>query len=70
MAAKKKFDATENPLIVLYKTLCNAIFDDEYGANQTAYSALMILGDAIDKKTRADIDAKIIVEDGRYKYDV
>jgi len=68
MAQPKKFDAAENPLTVLYKTLCNALFDDDCGVNETAYSALMILGDAIDKKTRKQIDDKIVNDGGRYKY--
>ena len=61
-------DKTDNPLLTLYKTLCNALLDDEDGINQTAYSALMILGDLVDKEAAQAIAAKIEEHDGRYRY--
>lgn len=68
MAKKKRFDAEPNPLAVLYKILCNAVFDDIAGTNQTAYNALMILGDLVDKDAAAAVKKKISEKNGRYRY--
>jgi len=53
---------------VLYQILCNAVFEDEHGANQTTYNALMILGAAIDKDVTDAVNKKLTEEDGRYRY--
>jgi hypothetical protein len=44
------------------------VFDDKHGANETTYNALLVLGEAIDKKTANDIKNKVREDDGRYKY--
>ena len=66
---RKRIEPIKSPLAVLYQVLCNAVFDDEHGANQTTYNALMILGAAIDKEVTADINSKITETDGRYRYE-
>lgn len=68
MPQKKRFDAAPSPLAALYKVLCNAVFDDIAGTNQTAYNALMILGDLVDKEAAADVKKKISEKNGRYRY--
>jgi hypothetical protein len=68
MPKKKRFDAEPSPLAVLYKILCNAVFDDIAGTNQTAYNALMILGNLVDKEAAADVKKKISEKNGRYRY--
>ena len=65
---RKKTEHGKNPLAVLYKVLCNAVFDDVAGTNQTAYNALMILGDLVDKDAAADVKKKISEKNGRYRY--
>jgi hypothetical protein len=65
---RKKTEHVKNPLVVLYQMLCDAVFEDEHGANKTAYNALMILGAAIDKDATNEINQKIEERDGRYKY--
>lgn len=69
MSNQRKIDHAKSPLTALYQILCNAVFDDEHGANQTTYNALMILGAAINKKAAEEINNKVIQEEGRYKYD-
>lgn len=68
MSSQRKTDVAKNPLTVLYQVICNAAFEDEHGANQTLYNALMILGAAIHKETAKEINKKITQEEGRYKY--
>jgi hypothetical protein len=65
---RKKGKRVKNPLVVLYQMLCDAVFEDEHGANKTTYNTLMILGSAIDKEVANVISQKIAEEDGRYKY--
>jgi hypothetical protein len=65
---RKKSERVKNPLVVLYQVLCNAVFDDEYGANKTTYNALMILGAAIDQETTKDINSRIEERDKRFRY--
>jgi hypothetical protein len=65
---RKKGEHVKNPLVVLYQMLCDAVFEDEHGANKTTYNTLMILGGAIDKEVANVISQKIAEEDGRYKY--
>lgn len=69
MLSKQGNNQPASPLVVLYKILCDAIFDDEHGANETTFNALSILGDAIDKKMAKEIKAKVKKEDDRYKYE-
>lgn len=68
MSNQRRNKHVKNPLVVLYQVLCNAVFEDEHGANQTAYNALMILGAAIDKDVTSAINEKVTKEEGRYKY--
>lgn len=68
MDKTRKTDDKSDPLLSLYKILCNAVFDDEYGANETTYNALMILGEAIDRKAAKEIAQKISKADERYRY--
>lgn len=66
--SKNRQKTTDTPLVVLYKILCDAVFDDEHGANETTFNALSILGNAIDKKIAKEITDKVTKEDDRYKY--
>ena len=68
MSNQRRPNHVKNPLVVLYQVLCDAVFEDEHGANQTTYNALMILGAAIDKEATDAINQKVTEEDGRYKY--
>lgn len=65
---RKRIEHVKNPLVVLYQVLCNAVFEDEAGANKTTYNALMILGAAIDQETTKDINSRIEERDGRFRY--
>jgi hypothetical protein len=69
MAKPKNFGDKSSPLINLYRILCNAVFDDPLGANETTYNVLMILGEAIDKTTAKEIARKVEYRDGRYRYE-
>ena len=69
MSSQRQIKNSKSPLTVLYQLLCNAVFEDEHGANQTTYNALMILGAAIDKDVADSINRKLVKEDDRYKYD-
>jgi len=65
---RKKTEHEKNPLIVLYRMLCDSVFDDECGVNGTAYNALMILGKALSEDVMNEINARVYEEDGRYRY--
>ncbi|NDG03984.1 MAG: hypothetical protein EB121_01330, partial [Alphaproteobacteria bacterium] len=65
----RRIEHVKSPLTVLYQVLCNAVFEDEHGANQTTYNALMILGASIDKDVADSVNKKLREEDGRYKYE-
>lgn len=68
MRNQRPADKELNPLTVLYQILCNSVFEDKYGANETAYKALQILGDMINKEAASAIQKKIVEKKGRYKY--
>lgn len=65
----EKFDAAPTPLVVLFKILANALLEDKYGVNMTAYNALMLLADTIDKDMAAAIEKKVIKTGSRYRYE-
>ncbi|NDC55265.1 MAG: hypothetical protein EBZ69_00260 [Alphaproteobacteria bacterium] len=69
MSSQRRIEHVKSPLTVLYQVLCNAVFEDEHGANQTTYNALMILGASIDKDVADSVNKKLREEDGRYKYE-
>ena len=56
------------PLAVLCKILCNGVFNDVCGANETTYNAILVLLDLIDDKTAAQIRGQIEKRGERYKY--
>lgn len=63
------FKNTASPLTVLFKLLANSLFEDKYGVNMTAYNALMILADIVDKDVAADIKKKVVEHRNRYRYE-
>lgn len=65
----EKFNSTPNPLVVLFKLLANALLEDKYGVNASAYNALLILAAVIDKETAADIKKKVAANRNRYRYE-
>lgn len=66
---KKGFDANLNPLAVLVKIIANALFDDKYGTNATAYHAVVILAELVDKPFAAELKKKIVKYRNRYRYE-
>jgi hypothetical protein len=60
---------TANPLVVLFKMLANALLEDKYGINTTAYNSLLILAATIDKNMANDIKKKAAESRNRYRYD-
>lgn len=68
-ANHKNFNGSRDPLAVLFKLLANALLEDKYGVNITAYNSLMILAALIDKDMAADIKKKTVENRNRYRYE-
>lgn len=66
---KKGFDANPNPLAVLVRIIANGLFDDKYGTNATAYHAILILAELVDKPFAAELRKKITRYRNRYRYE-
>jgi hypothetical protein len=49
--------------------LANALLEDKYGINTTAYNSLLILAATIDKNMANDIKKKAAESRNRYRYD-
>jgi hypothetical protein len=64
-----KFDGRPSPAVVLFKLLANSLLEDKYGINATAYNALMILADVIDKDMASGIKKKVVENHKRYRYE-
>lgn len=69
MTKPKRIDIKTNPLAVLFKILANALLEDERGINQTAYNALSVLAELIDKRLATELDKKSAEKNGRYRYE-
>lgn len=65
---KDKQKTTDTPLVVLFKILATALLEDEQGINETAFNALTIMGELIDKRMMDDLRKKVENNDGRYYY--
>lgn len=65
---KNKQKTTDTPLVVLFKILATALLEDEHGINETAFNALTIMGELIDKRMMDDLRKKVENNDGRYYY--
>lgn len=68
-ANHKNFNGGRDPLAVLFKLLANALLEDKYGVNMTAYNALLILAALIDKDMAAEIKKKVVENRNRYRYE-
>lgn len=66
---QSRLDSRPSPLVVLFKMFTNALLEDRYGINTTAYNALLIMAAAIDKQMAADIKKKTVGSRGRYRYE-
>lgn len=64
-----KLNTVPSPLVVLFKLLANALLEDKYGVNMTAYNALLILAALIDKDMAAEIKKKVVENRNRYRYE-
>jgi hypothetical protein len=66
---KKIQHKADNPLLVLFKILANALLEDPHGVNLTAKNALLILADVIERGAAKEIEKKITCDNERYKYE-
>ena len=66
---KKTLNENDNPLVLLFKILTNALLDDPRGINRTAKNALLIMADVVQPDMAKQIEAKIVKIGSRYKYD-
>jgi hypothetical protein len=69
MTKTKRLDIKTNPLAVLFKILANALLEDRYGIDQTAYNALCILAEVIDERLATELRKKTKEHNSRYKYE-
>lgn len=66
---KNKLSEIENPLVVLLRILSNALLEDKYGINETAFNALMLLMEAADKKAAEEVKKKSTKIRRRFRYE-
>lgn len=67
--AKNKLNDLDNPLVVLMRILSNALLEDKYGVNETAYSALLLLLAAVNKDVADEIKKKSKKTGRRFRYE-
>lgn len=66
---KKTKNKADNPLLVLFKILANALLDDPLGVTLTAKNALLILGDLVQPGAAQELEKKIERSSAsRYRY--
>jgi hypothetical protein len=67
---KKNLADAKNPLTILFKILANALLEDESGIDGTAFNALLLLGELIDKELLTEyLQKRVREENGRYRFD-
>lgn len=67
---KRKLTGDHNPLTVLFKILANALLEDEHGINGTAFNALLLLGELIDKDLLTEyLQKRVREQNDRYRFD-